>query len=197
MGPFVTGVYCRFSPGLGNVETQSVAPGLWRWFEDNQNGISVHTAGCMLQCLWWHPGWQSKICHVHTLKMEAASSSNMSALHAHSLSYPTRLHSFPLAQPWEPQISLLYFFCPCFHCLLLWEETTSPFYSDMFNVPEQLIVVTGRILNQILNKQSVAVYNWNIMYISVDMCMSQPDQIPLLSGLNLFCHPHLSGSLTE
>ena len=52
MGPFVTGVYCRFSPGLGNVETQSVAPGLWRWFEDNQNGISVHTAGCMLQCLW-------------------------------------------------------------------------------------------------------------------------------------------------
>jgi hypothetical protein len=76
---------------------------------------------------------QSEICHVHTLKMEAASSSNMSALHVHTdISHKTAV--FIHQHHCENSTSHYCTFFPlfsCLHCSVLWEETPSVFYSEI------------------------------------------------------------------
>jgi hypothetical protein len=74
----------------------------------------------------------------------------------------------------------LYFFFPCFHCLVLWEETTSAFYSDirgacLMCLNSLLSSLGGSLIKPWISNQLLCKTETLYIYMSVDMCISQTD----------------------
>lgn len=120
---------------------------------------------------WW---CQSEINHVHTLKMVAASSSNLSALHVHTAPYSTRLPTSLTSTTVRTPNVIILPFCPLVPSLLgaLGRDNfCSSFwhFRGMFYVPEQLSASIRSNFYQILNRQSVAVKSVWLFFSHLDM----------------------------